>query len=450
VGESVSERAKSRESFGGTNDFQSGKAAFPQEWNSKFHALLLLGLSSGRNAVDRWRSLGVTDKQVAEKRAQEFIQEMEREAAGILEPKIIRHGATQPLSAHLEDYLADLEKRNRAGRNGRGARQLKMRVTRLMNECKWNVAFNVNADSFIAWRSRQINSARTLNHYLQAMVSFLNWLERVGRIKGNPLKFAGKIDERGQSKRVRRAFTDEELRCLVTASGVRGIVYFTAARTGLRQEELRQLIWDDLRFDEKVPHVRVRVICAKNKTEEHVPLVPEIAEALKMHRPVNYSPTDLIFPNGVPQARRLRRDSERNGIAYCDESGRYADFHALRYTWATFLQRHGIAQRFAMKLLRHSDIKLTAKVYTDESQLPIYDAVKRLPRLLDHTQIRAQISVAAGHYLSHTDAKSEGNQTMQLANHEANGRMLTPPVALNELAVREGFEPSVAFWTTAL
>jgi integrase len=96
-----------------------------------------------------------------------------------------------------------------------------------------------------------------------------------------PVEICGEIDERGQSKRVRRAFTDNELRRLVTGSGVRGIVYFVAARTGLRQEELRQLIWDDLRFDEKVPHVRVRVTCAKNKKEEHVPLVPEIAEALK-------------------------------------------------------------------------------------------------------------------------------------------------------------------------
>jgi hypothetical protein len=33
------------------------------------------------------------------------------------------------------------------------------------------------------------------------------------------------------------------------------------------------MIWDDLRFDEKVPHVRVRVTCAKNKKEEHVELV---------------------------------------------------------------------------------------------------------------------------------------------------------------------------------
>jgi integrase len=77
-----------------------------------------------------------------------------------------------------------------------------------------------------------------------------------------------------------------------------------------------------------------------------------------------------------------------NGIAYQDEAGRYADFHALRYTWATFLQRHGIAQRFAMKLLRHGNINLTSKVYTDDSQLPIYEAIKALPRLVEHTQIR--------------------------------------------------------------
>src|SRR5450432_2226055 len=142
--------------------------------------------------VGRWKALGVTDKQVADKRAHEFVQEKEREVAGILEPKVIRTAAMMPLSAHLEDYLMDLEKRNRAGRNGRGGRQLKMRVGTVLKECNWKVAYNINADSFIAWRGRQEKSARTLNHYLQAMVSFLNWLERVGRIKGNPLKFVGK------------------------------------------------------------------------------------------------------------------------------------------------------------------------------------------------------------------------------------------------------------------
>src|SRR3977135_1652601 len=95
----------------------------------------------GEMPVDRWKTLGVTDKQVADKRAQEFIQEKEREVAGILEPKVIRTAAMTPLSAHLEDYLADLEKRNRVGRNGRGGRQLKMRVCTLLKECNWKVAY---------------------------------------------------------------------------------------------------------------------------------------------------------------------------------------------------------------------------------------------------------------------------------------------------------------------
>jgi hypothetical protein len=79
----------------------------------------------------------------------------------------------------------------------------------------------------------------------------------------------------------------------------------------------------------------------------------------------------------------------------------------------TFLQRNGIAQRFAMKLMRHSDIKLTAKVYTDESQLPIYDSIKGLPRLLGSTQIRAQISGAEGQNGARPVASSEGVKPCQ-------------------------------------
>ena len=73
---------------------------------------------------DRWKSLGVTDRQVAEKKARELIQEKEREAAGILEPQAIRDAARKPLKEHLKDYVADLERRGRCGRGGRGTRLL--------------------------------------------------------------------------------------------------------------------------------------------------------------------------------------------------------------------------------------------------------------------------------------------------------------------------------------
>ena len=139
-----------------------------------------------------------------------------------MEPKLVRDAAQRPLREHLNDYEADLLTRGRAGRGGRGARLLKARILRLMDDCGWKLAGNVTADSFIAWRNKQKVAARTLNHYLQGMISFLNWMERAGRIKSNPLKFVGKVDERGKKKRVRRAFTDEELRKLIGGRGRAG------------------------------------------------------------------------------------------------------------------------------------------------------------------------------------------------------------------------------------
>ena len=425
------------------------KRRFRKEGKLETTRVYYLRYRLGQMPKDRWVSLGVTDKQVAEKKAQEFIREKEREAEGILEPKVVRDAAARPLAEHLEDYLIDLGKRNRAGRSGRGGRQLKMRVATLLSECRWRLAINVTTDSFMAWRSRQSKAARTLNHYLEAMIAFLNWMERMGRIKTNPLRHVAKVDERGQAKRVRRAFADEELRRLVNGSGPRGLVYLVAARTGLRQQELRELIWDDVRLDAAIPCVRVRIACAKNKKEETVPLLPEVVAALKAYRPVDCRMSERVFVS-VPQARTLRIDAEKNGIAYQDEFGRYADFHALRYTWGTFLARNGVNQRIAMKLLRHSDIKLTTLIYTDESQLPVYESVKNLPSLGGCAQIRAQIPGETGQNVSQPDATDLSELALQPVEDDGDCRNKSRVVAVGQKTVREGFEPSVAFWTTEL
>ena len=395
----------------------------------------------GDMPVDRWKSLGATDLQVANQKAQEFLQEREREAAGIIEPKLVRNAAQRPLAEHLSDYEADLVTRGRAGRGGRGARLLKARVLRLIAECCWKLPVNVSADSFVAWRNRQKAAARTLNHYLQGMISFLNWMERVGRIKVNPLKFVGKVDERGRKKRVRRAFTDDELRKVIEGSGPRGVIYFTAARTGLRQEELRQLVWGDVRLDAEKPEIVVRAETAKNKKQEPVWLVPEIVEALKAYRPAQWSATDRVFPQGIPRASRLKVDAERVGVAYRDEKGLYADFHALRNTWATFLRRHGIADYFTRRQMRHQSIRQTDG-YTDDTQLPIYDSIKNLPRLGVCTQIRAQIFGSDGQNVAQPVAASEGTQSEKAPVIDGVCLGLAPLVAEMKMERAKGFEPS--------
>jgi hypothetical protein len=109
----------------------------------------------GDMPVDRWKSLGVTDRQVADKKAHEFIQERERETAGILAPKVVRDAAQRPLLEHLNDYEADLVMRHRAGRGGRGARLLKSRITQLFQDNRWQRLADITADAFINWRKQQ-------------------------------------------------------------------------------------------------------------------------------------------------------------------------------------------------------------------------------------------------------------------------------------------------------
>jgi integrase len=423
--------------------FKVQKRRFRKDGKLQTTRCYYLRYRTGDMPIDRWVSLGVTDSQVANKKAQEFIQEKEREAAGIIEPKVVRDAALRPLVEHLDDYEADLLTRGQAGRGGRGARLLKARIIRLTGECRWKLACHVTAESFVAWRNQHKAAARTQNHYLQGMVSFLNWLERVGRIRTNPLKFVGKVDERGQKKRVRRAFTDTELSKLIEGSGSRGTIYFTAARTGLRQEELRQLVWGDVRLDGKIPQIIVRAETAKNKTQEPVCLVPEIVEALTAHRPAHWAQNDLVFPQGVPRASRLKVDAERVGVAYRDEQGRYADFHALRYTWATFMRKNGIGDNFARKQMRHQTVRQTDG-YTDEAQLPIYDSIKNLPRLGSYTQIRAQILAAEGQNVAQPVAVCEG---MESEKTLVNGGVCLGLASLdvgNELERAKGFEPSTS------
>ena len=77
---------------------------------------------------------------------------------------MIRDAAGKPLKEHLDDYVADLERRVRSIRRGRDARLLKDRNTRLMDVCGWKPPIGVTPDSFMTWRNQRQHSAHTQNH----------------------------------------------------------------------------------------------------------------------------------------------------------------------------------------------------------------------------------------------------------------------------------------------
>ena len=86
-----------------------------------------------------------------------------------------------------------------------------------------------------------------------------------------------------------------------------------------------------------------------------------------------------VFAHGLPKMETFKRDLRRAGIEFIDAKGRRADFHSLRHTLGTNLALAGTAPRVAMEAMRHSDIRLTTKTYTDTGLLPVSDAVAKLP-----------------------------------------------------------------------
>lgn len=160
----------------------------------------------------------------------------------------------------------------------------------------------------------------------------------------------------------------------------------------------------------------------------------------------------------IPRMPEFLADLKRAGIQEFDALGHRADFHALRHTLCTGLGRVGVAPRAAMELMRHSDMRLTNMNHTDISQLPLLEALYKLPRWADSNpentkpdsdKIVSQTGDVSGHFEAYsgtTDGRningdstlsacknglkshvSEGNGT---SNKSSAGRIRTynPPV----------------------
>lgn len=69
--------------------------------------------------------------------------------------------------------------------------------------------------------TEQNMSAGTRNGYRQACVTFINWCVRAGRLTHNPLLAVAAADQRADTRRQRRALTEEELARLLARPSLR-------------------------------------------------------------------------------------------------------------------------------------------------------------------------------------------------------------------------------------
>ncbi len=308
-----------------------------------------------------------------------MVKRFERQAEGIELPEAVTAGAWKPISDHLLSFLAGLSAQVEAGhRSVNTLKAYRRCIPKLCVRCGWKYFRDVSSSSFEQWRERNQVSPKMANDLLGYMRSFLNWARRDGRLACHPLESVRpwKVKE-GHGHR--RALSDDELRRLFAVVPFkRAAVYRFAVSTGLRRWELNRVTWADV---DQSGSIRLPDTITKNGKRAVLPLNQDALDALEVLRPKDCPPTSLVFRGKVPNMETFRRDLLRAEIPFSDSFGRRVDFHALRTTMGTRLQASGVSPRAAMELMRHSDMKLTMRVYTDASLLGLRSEISKMPPL---------------------------------------------------------------------
>ena len=343
----------------------------------------------------REMSSRTTDKRRAEQLAQKLESDKLLRKTGIIDAstdRFVEHRKS-PLGAHLDDYLDDLRHR---GCNPRHTQTVESQLKRLIADINAKHLSDLDAIK-VARHLRSLKTTpvkqlreekdhtkrktlgpRTVNAVRSAILAFLNWCVRTGRLPHNPCLYVAKVDETKDQRVKRRALTAEDVAKLVKTSGERGTFYLVAAMTGLRMKEMRNVTWDDVDLANAALLVRASV--GKAKRDDWIALTAEVVAALSEAKPPRASGSDPVFPT-QPTTRTFLSDLAAAGIAEFDSAGRRADRHALRTTTGTLLARAGVMPQEAQRQMRHADIKTTLRHYTDLRLSDQARAVAKLPKI---------------------------------------------------------------------
>ncbi|MGD0138497.1 MAG: tyrosine-type recombinase/integrase [Tepidisphaeraceae bacterium] len=357
---------------------------------------------------------------------------------GIVRPE--KAATTKALADHVEDWRAALLAKG----NTRDYVDLSAnRVLRIVTGLKLTTVGDVSASrvqTFLAGLRQDRKDdkgnvhpgigAASFNYYLRDARSFFRWMVRDGRAFESPLAHLQGVNARTDKRHDRRALAVDELRWLldVTERGYtttgpdgkpsqvvqvverygmsgadRAMLYRLAVETGLRSAELRSLTRGSFNLAGNTPTVAIAAAYGKNRRQDVLPLKPDTAAMLAKHLAgkmptapaftmprrdtiIDMMQADLtaartawIAAAGTQQERGERESG--TFLAYKDDAGRCADFHALRHTFISNLAAGGVHPKTAQRLARHSTITLTMDRYTHLRREDLAGALEVLPDL---------------------------------------------------------------------
>lgn len=300
--------------------------------------------------------------------------------------------AGKPLSEHVDDfeYWLSTTKAPRTGyhRSDTHVKTTCRRVRQVFEKCGFTYWSDIVVGKVEECLGGLDVRANTFNYYLTALKHFCQWMVDNDRANTMPLRKLRRL--RVEKSDHRRALSfDEVCRLLTVAEKAptrfgmtgheRAVLYLLAMETGLRVGELQSLTLAS--FDFQSCSVTAKAESCKNRQEAEQLLKHKRAAQLQDF--FNGTMLDVRafnMPSNFRTGKMIEADLTEAGIAYVDEAGRKADFHALRHTLATNLDQTGASVKERMTIMRHSDkSNLTLGVYTKVTTFDIRKRIERLP-----------------------------------------------------------------------
>jgi len=340
------------------------------------------------HGIVRRRSTGCKDKSAAEKVKRQIEHEL----------LIDRHDPIAkwrriPLKEHAKDYR---DYQRSIGTGQKQTSQVYARINRIINEAGIRNAseLTVSRITITIDRLRMVPqspnrrpetyptlSLRTKNFYAKSIKQLTAWMVREGRLERDPLLHIPMRKIETDIRHDRRALNDGEFCKLVCAaensktkiegmSGAdRAFLYTLARFTGLRRGELASLSVESFVLNLQHPYLVIEAAYSKHRERDTIPLHPDVVPVILKGIALLVDGS-LLFPllKQRKTAKMIRHDLKQAGIAYCDEHGKFADFHALRHGYITKLWESGARPDVIMSLARHRSLEMTMRYsHTDQS-----------------------------------------------------------------------------------
>lgn len=214
--------------------------------------------------------------------------------------------------------------------------------------------------------------SQTVNYELTCLHHFFRYAIEMKYIRSNPTQDIKKIKK--PTRKAPRFLTKDEINKVLPELRPRArSMVEILVNTGMRWGELRNLEWDNVDWNEKRIHVRVKEGWSPKGGERKVPMNKRVQQILKELSRTN----NWVFSSRT--GSRVKHYLVWKSFKKACQKARInnVSLHTLRHTFASHLIMAGVDLATVSKLLGHKDIT-TTMIYSHLSSDHLRQAVGRL------------------------------------------------------------------------